>query len=298
MAEKRVVAHLAGGLGNQLFIFAAAWATAHRCGAKLYLDLSAFARDWEYKRSFAIHHFQGVAPIPVRSFPLANVAQRVLQKMQARMSGLPVHIGSLFGERHYLELDQALLGNPFRGRSTVHVFGFRQNEAYFADLAGELRAMLQLALEPSPQLRAQGAAIRARNSVSVNLRRLHEVIPGTNLPKAGLRILGREYYHHAVRLIQERVTDPVFYCFGDTLEGIDELLLSDARRVVLPDTPDRPADIRDFWLMMQCRHFVIANSTFSWWAAWLGQQCGSVVVCPDTEGFQYQIAPAAGWLVT
>jgi len=55
--------------------------------------------------------------------------------------------------------------------------------------------------------------------------------------------------------------------------------------------------VRDLWLMTHCRHFIIANSSFSWWAAWLGARPGSIVLCPDTRGFEYQIAPARGWEV-
>ena len=89
----------------------------------------------------------------------------------------------------------------------------------------------------------------------------------------------------------------MLYCFGDTLEGVDALLPPGIERILLPDTPDRPADIRDFYLMQQCRHFIIANSSFGWWAAWLGQRADSIVVCPDTEGFTYKVAPAVGWRV-
>ena len=300
MTGKRVVAHLAGGLGNQLFIYAAAWALSRRLDATLQFDTAAFARDWEYKRKFALHHFRGPSTVPLRDYAAADLLHRVYRKVMAQLTWLPPRLGPLLGER----ADEVICFDPAWNRlapemkGALHVFGFCQNEAYFADHAAALRAELTLLFAPSPEAEAFADEMRATQAVCVNLRRLHEVIPGTNIPKPGMKVLGAEYYHSAVNLVRERFPDAVFYCFGDTLEGVHTLLPRDTKVVLVPALPDRPADICDFWVMQQCRHYVIANSTFGWWAAWLGQKSGSMVVCPVTEGFQYKVAPAKGWIVT
>jgi hypothetical protein len=108
-----------------------------------------------------------------------------------------------------------------------------------------------------------------------------------------METLDAKYYQKAVTKICEMVESPVFLCFGDGLDEVDTLLPSHINRIIPPSTADMPADIRDFWLMLQCRHFIIANSTFSWWAAWLGQRTGTVVVCPH----DCAVGPASHWHV-
>ena len=75
MTGKRVVAHLAGGLGNQLFIYAAAWALARRLDAALQFDTSAFTRDWEYKRKFAVRLGCRYRTMQQPTFCIASIAR-------------------------------------------------------------------------------------------------------------------------------------------------------------------------------------------------------------------------------
>jgi hypothetical protein len=300
MPVKRVVGHMRGGPGNQLFIFAASYALARRNGATLYLDTSAFARDWKYKHKYILGHFKAGETAELRDFPVADLTERLYRKACERLPALPARIGPLLGETPYLEteFDPAWSDGSLRERRGLHVFGFRQNERYFSQYADDIRVQFSLVMEASAELRAQADQLEASEAVCIHFRRRHEVLPGTNIPDPKIKVLDAGYYHRAVALIRERVPNPVFYCFGDDLNDVDALLPSGINRVIFPDTPDRPFDIRDSWLMRRCRHFVMANSTFSWWAAWLGQKPGSVVVCPDTKkGFIYQIAPAEGWLV-
>ena len=296
---KRVVAHMVGGLGNQMFIYASAWALARANKAELYLDTSGFARDFEYKRNFQLGHFQTGQKAKLKTFAAIDFAYRVWRKVAQKLPLLPMSVGPVLGERLHLEtlFDPAFRRGSLREHQTLHVFGFRQNEKYFADYRAELLEEFAMLLEPSAELREQAEMIRNTESVSVNFRLLHETIPGTSIPKPNLKTLGARYYHHAVQAVLVQKRDPVFYCFGDQIEGIEALMPAGAKIVKLPDTPDQPADIRDFWLMRQCKNFIIANSSYSWWAAWLGQRQDSMVICPDTEGFTYKIAPADGWIV-
>src|SRR5260370_32018131 len=112
-----------------------------------------------------------------------------------------------------------------------------------------------------------------------------------------IRQLSEGYYVDAINTMRKRVPDARFFCFGDSLANIERLFPASVEKVILKPTSDEPADIRDLWLMTKCRHFIVANSSFSWWAAWLGSRPDSLVLCPDTRGFENRIAPARGWVV-
>src|SRR5580704_8045395 len=152
---QRVIAHLVGGVGNQLFIYAAAWALAQRNGAELILDVSAFQGDTFYRRTYALAHFNlGNVALRRDASPAAFV-HRHYRRLRTVLAPLPPRLGPLLGERDHLQFDPALTDGSLRKFPTVHVFGYRQNERYFADRVDGLRRTLVFTFAPSPQARAQ-----------------------------------------------------------------------------------------------------------------------------------------------
>jgi len=294
---RRVIAHLVGGIGNQLFIYAAAWTLAQRTGAELILDVSAFPRDALYRRTYALAHFNlGEVALRDKTSP-AEFIHRQYRRVRQIFPLLPPRLGPIVGERSHLHFDPSLTDGSLRKLPTVHLFGYRQNERYFADQAEGLRRKLTFMFEPSVEARAQADEILGCNAVGIHFRQLHQVRSGETRPNAQIRQLDATYYGNAIDAMRKQVPDARFFCFGDSLAGLDRFFPPGVEKGIPRPTPDEPADIRDLWLMTQCRHFIIANSSFSWWAAWLGSRPDSVVLCPDTRGFEYEIAPAHGWVV-
>jgi hypothetical protein len=294
---QRVIAHLVGGIGNQLFVYAAAWAFAQRNDADLILDISAFRRDTFYRRTYALAHFN-LGAVALRDGTwAAEFIHRQYRRMRVLCPILPPHLGPILGERSHLRHEPLTADGPMRFFPTAHVFGYRQNEQYFADRADGLRRRLQFAFEPSIEARAQADEILGCNAVAIHFRQLLEVRSGGTQPNARIRQLNETYYVEAIDALRKRVPDARFFCFGDSLANIARFFPPGVDRVVPKPTSDAAADIRDLWLMTKCRHFIIANSSFSWWAAWLGARPGGVVLCPETRGFEYEIAPARGWVV-
>jgi hypothetical protein len=294
---RRVIAHLIGGVGNQLFVYAAAWAFAQRNDAELILDVSAFRRDTVYRRTYALAHFN-LGNVALRDGALAaEFIHRQYRRLRVICPLLPPQLGPILGERSHLRFEPLTAGGQMRIFPTAQVFGYRQNEQYFADRADGLRRRLQFAFEPSPEARAQADEILGCNAVGIHFRQLHQVRFGGTQPNARIRQLSETYYVDAVNTMCKRIPDARFFCFGDSLANLDRFFPAGVDRVIPKPTNDAAADIRDLWLMTQCRHFIIANSSFSWWGAWLGSRPDSVVLCPDTRGFEYEIVPARGWVV-
>jgi hypothetical protein len=294
---RRVIAHLVGGIGNQLFIYAAAWAFAQRNDAELILDVWAFPRDTYYHRTYALGCFNLGNPALRDAASPAEFIHRQYRRLRAVLPFVPPRVGPILGERSHLQCEPLTVAGSMRFFPTVHVFGYRQNERYFADQAEGLRRKLEFVFAPSLEARAQADRILGCNAVGVHFRQLHQVPSGETRPNAQIRQLDEGYYSAAIEAMRKRVPDARFFCFGDSLANLERFFPAGVEQTVPKPTSDTPADVRDLWLMTKCRHFIIANSSFSWWAAWLGARPDSLVLCPDTREFEYEIAPARGWVV-
>jgi hypothetical protein len=294
---KRAIAYLVGGIGNQLFIYAAAWAFAQRERLELVLDTSNFSRDTFYRRTYALQHFNTGDVRLIDNGGTFDFVYRLYRSYRQMFPTMPPRLGPILGEADYLQFEPLTVGRAMRLFPTIYLLGYRQNEQYFADQAAGLRRKLEFTFEPSVQARRRAGEIRACNAVGVHFRQLHQVPSGEMRPNPEIPQLAGTYYAQAVARMRQQVPDARFFCFGDSLANLERLIDPGPNVVTLPPVSDGPADISDLWLMTQCRHFILSNSTFGWWAAWLGAQADSHVCCPDTRGFANGIAPARGWEV-
>jgi Glycosyl transferase family 11 len=290
---KRVIGYLGGGVGNQLFTYAAAWAFAQRERLELVLDVSNFPRDLEYRRTYALQNFNVGDIRLIDDFRTWDVVYRLNEWYRTRFPTMPPRLGPILGERDYLQFEPLTVGGAIRLFPTIYILGYRQNEQYFADQAMELRRKLAFAFAPSVEARRRVEEIRVGNSVAVHFRQMH-IVPFGDTRR---NLLTNTYYAQAVMTMRQRVPGARFFCFGDSLANVDRLIERGPDVVTLPPVSDGPPDISDLWLMTHCRHFIISNSTFAWWAAWLGARADSLVFCPDTRGFVNGVTPARGWQV-
>jgi hypothetical protein len=243
---------LRGRLGNWLFQYAAGRALALRIGTDLVLDLTERRRlldPWAHRVRRLLGHFDLRARYSIRPpFSRSNPTFRV----------------PTWGfEPAALSLeDGAWLDGHF------------QSPLYFEDCAGTLRAELTPRLE---KVRHRDASvereIEGTNSVAVHVRRTdYAAKPARNLCTLG-------YYERSMALCRGRLDQPRFFIFSDDLDWCRENLRAPDARLV--DTRSEPRAVYDLALMSRCRHHIIANSTYSWWSAWLAQTEGQVVISPD-----------------
>jgi hypothetical protein len=264
--EGPVVTRLLGGLGNQLFQYATARALAARSGLPLKLDLSALQGHRPQRYGLAPFAIAATEATPDEIRGLRR-GPDLLLRIAPRLAGRHVLV-----ERHF-HFDPTVL----RVRGPAYLSGYWQSERYFADADARIRAELVVKAAPADQNEATLRAIRSRESVAVHVRRGDYVSnPRTH------RIHGTcslDYYQRAIAEIRQRVKEPHLFVFSD--DG------AWARRHLdtpLPVTfvdhngPDRGHE--DLRLMAACRHHVIANSSFSWWGAWLARHPGQHVIAP------------------
>jgi hypothetical protein len=262
-----------GGLGNQLFQYATGRALSARLGAELVLDDSLLGR----RDSGITFRTYALGDFPVR----ARRAELYEERMIQRRVGFPWRYlhdfrvlsspYSYYRERCF-QYDEAIN----RISAPVILEGYWQSERYFGEIVDKLREELQPVVPLHHSLQPFFEQICERNSVSLHVRR------GDYLSVAGSavhEVCGLDYYRSAARFVAERVPNPVFFIFSDEPHWVAENLRLDFPTVVVSQSDALPA-YEDLRLMSCCAHNIIANSSFSWWGAWLNPKPYKVVVAP------------------
>jgi hypothetical protein len=282
MKREIIIARLHDGLGNQLFIYAAARAIALARGAELLLDAtSGFARDRKYGAISQINHFAIAAGFAPARLCYPPPFGRQLRDLQVSLSQV-LPLAHRFVVRE-ADFDAIRAGAPLR--PLVRLEGYWQSERYFAYIAETIAEELRIVSPLSPQSAAVNASIASTNSVALHVRQRRGAHHDDDNPPANATPqLPFSYYEEAIARVAARVEHPVFFCFGDNPDWMRErwkfpypVHFVDHNR-----TQDRSHE--DLALMRACNHFVVGNSTFSWWGAWLGRHPGKYVVAPASEG--------------
>lgn len=274
--KKKIVARIKGGLGNQLFAYAAARRLALINSAELVLDdVTGFTRDRLYRRRYALNHFS----IPARRATPAERLEPFERHRRAVMRWWSRR--RPFTKRRYLEQE----GNDFderlvalRVQGTLYLDGLWQSEGYFSDVEETIREDLRIIPPVDPLNHQMAEDIRKGNAVAVHVRWFDA--PGST---SALNA-SAAYYQNAIEVVERRLGSPRYFLFSDHPEAATEkLTLPPGRVTVVSHNQREESGYADLWLMTQCQHFITANSTFSWWGAWLGGGPDKLVICPRLE---------------
>lgn len=273
MTTSKVIVRIKGGLGNQLFCYAAARRLALANHAELVLDeVSGFARDHQYRRVCQLDCFN----IPARKARAAErlePAARLRRGIMRWSSGLRPFAGRRYLEQQSQDFDARLL--DFRVRGTVHLEGYWQSEGYFKDVERIIRDDLQIKAPLDQANLNLARQIEDGNAVALHVRWFEP--PGGS---AGNN-LSTSYYQRAVAFMEERVEAPHYFVFSDDpASAASRLALPRGRFTLISHNKGDEGACADLWLMARCRHFITANSTFSWWGAWLSGPDPKLILSP------------------
>lgn len=290
-----IVTRLIGGLGNQLFQYAAGRRLAHVHGAELKMDVSGLG-DSAYRtvRHYELATFgikQAFATAKeLKKFTTRNsMMSRILNRITQSGMQLPE---SCIREAHY-HFDPRILNLP----DGVYLDGYWQSERYFADVADLIRSDLTIAAPAEGRNLELLEQIESCNAVSLHIRRGDYVTDPVMRQVHGTCRL--DYYVRAVEHVASKISKPVFFVFSDDPAWARKhLALSYPVHIV--DHNDTEHGNEDMRLMSLCRHHIVANSSFSWWGAWLNPRLDKIVVAPqrwfnDNDADTRDLYPA-GWV--
>ncbi|CAI8271896.1 MAG: O-antigen biosynthesis glycosyltransferase WbnK [Gammaproteobacteria bacterium] len=277
-----VITIIKGGLGNQLFIYATARALALRLNRPLYLDtVRGYTADG-FGRSYRLDGLSIQAQQMPESWRVAPHLKHPRHKIIRALSKLlPRNRRSYLAERHNMDASQLTALSPEKARITL--LGYWQDEGYFREYAEILRGELRPHSPQESSLQERGQRYREEDRVFIHFRRIDYK-----------HLLGLDYYQRAIDEISKRLPDAQFVLFGDSIEEPSKGLDFRGHRVEV-GADENGNELVDLWLMSQCRHAIIANSSFSWWGAWLSQFTESrLVYAPERMGWPLQVA--ADWV--
>jgi hypothetical protein len=289
-----ILSRIIGGLGNQMFQYAAGRALSLRRGQPLRLDISDFKgyglhQGFELPRVFTCE-LEIATEQDVRDF-LGWRGSRFGRKFSFRPKFRILHGGSLVVEPHF----QYWPGISEVSRN-AYLTGYWQSEKYFSDVAEIIRADFAFREQLSRPNVLLAERVRHSMAVSLHVRRGDYLTDPSANAAHGLCSL--EYYRSAIEHIAARVANPEFFIFSDDIAWArSNLDIPFPRHFV--DHNQGAESYNDMHLMSLCRHHIIANSSFSWWGAWLNARQDKIVVAPrkwfaKTDSIEHLLP--AGWL--
>jgi len=278
--DRVIISNVIGGLGNQMFQYACGLALANRVGARLALAVDQFAgyslhQGFELPRVF--HAEARVASAADLRALLGPWRTPLARRLGGRLLSGSHRAGRIWFEPR----DGTLLPHLIQATGPAYLQGYWQSERYFDDQADAVRHHLRFRDPSAPATVDWLRRLQHDPSftpVSVHLRRGDYV----NSPK-NQRIYAEcqpAYYRAAMDRMSALDARVRFIAFSDDMAWAREVLANRGDQVLYVDH-NRGADSwNDLLLMSRCRHHIIANSTFSWWGAWLAQTPGQVVFAP------------------
>jgi hypothetical protein len=271
-----IISQIIGGLGNQMFQYAAGRALSLERNQPLLLDIARFA-------GYGLHQGFELERVFLRQVKIATKAEVYsilgwqslpgIKRVLARPCMTAFLRDGFVVEPHFHywpEINQV--------PNDCYLVGHWQSEKYFQKHSSKIRADFTFKLPLSGKNADIAEQIGRVNAVSLHVRRGDYVKNPKTTATHGLCSL--DYYHTAIRYIYETVEQPYFFIFSDDMAWVKEHLKIDAPCQYVDHNQGKES-FNDMHLMSLCKHHIIANSSFSWWGAWLNSSPEKIVIAPN-----------------
>lgn len=267
--EEKFVIKLNGGLGNQMFQWALARMIAETTGMVPYLDMSYFKN--RYARPYQLDIFK-VEPKFVEG-QWDKFKLDVIWSFRAFLHWEKTFEYTLFSEKQF-NFDRGIQ----KIKPNTYILGFFQSEKYFKNVEALVRddfEFIDLASEENVKMIRQ---IKAGPSISLHIRR------GDYVKKKRYQdayaTCSLDYYRRGVEHIVKSCPNPTLFIFSDDIEWVKANLKLPYKSVYVSHNKGKKS-FEDMRLMSHCQHNIIANSSFSWWGAWLNKNENKIVIAPQ-----------------
>lgn len=270
-----IVIKLTGGLGNQMFQYAAAKSISIKNRQKLVIDIDGFNTYTTHK--YGLNHFA--------------LKTDFFKRPSKFKSGI---IKFFKNKKKYKEVDFRFNSYVFNLKANPLILeGYFQSEKYFIEYENEIRKDFEITSTFKQITLKTIENIKKVNSVSIHFRR------GDYIGNSTHETDKTEYYKEALSFIQNKVENPVFFIFSDDINWVKKNFKTSFETHYI-DFNDPESNYEDLKLMSSCKHNIIANSSFSWWGAWLNSNPDKIVIAPkkwfNDEKLNYKDVIPQEWI--
>jgi len=287
-----LIVKLFQGFGNQMFQYAFARSLAIRYNKVVKCDLSWY-KEHSAHRAFMLDklnvNYEVATDKEIYDIKTCNGRNIIAYKWtQLRNAIAPYYRKSVIIENSNTCFDAQLL----KTNSNSYIEGYFASENYFIAIADLLKKEFEFKTQPSEINNCKIQEMQQRNAVCISIRR------GDFLQHTIHNVCGLDYFYRSIVYLSQRINSPYFYIFSDDNAWVKEHFTIDFPHEFV--THNYPDFIEDFRLMQVCKHHIIPNSTFSWWAAWLAEQDGSIIIAPqkwlNTDTIDYSNVVPLRWI--
>ncbi len=293
MAKKLKIVKLQAGFGNQMFQYAFGKALEHKLGTKVLFDKSGYD---ELQKQIVGNTGKNADGICIRKYTLGifnldidfatpEQVKECIGEEKTVKSKVPGEIRKIFKLPKYKEITNRIREKSdfiydetlFKDYKKAYYEGYFQNEKYFKDIEPFIRKSFIL-----PEIRQDDdynkalfdKVCSAENSVFIHVRRDDYLTLNWEI--------GNDYYKQAAKYIAERIENPKFFVFCAEDENYikNDFDLGFPFELIGEKNKTDTTYYENMRLMMACKHSIIANSSYSWWAAWLGEHKDKIVIAP------------------
>lgn len=281
MKKGFVIVRIWEGLGNQLFQYAYARSLQEKEGYKVYLECRRVYRksfvkeDLSVERKCKLHHFN----ISLKAINLQERAEWAFMEQSTLFNKIQFQFASHRIGKYHFATDFTDQGDHFQFhpelysfRKPTYVMGHFLNKKYFEDIRPILLKELRLKVPPriTDTLRQ---LLMNENTISVHIRR-------TDFISRGYCISTDKYYEDAIAYMKDHIENPKFLFFSDDMDWVRKRYGKENDEEYFFVSNGILTDYEELALMYQCKHNIMANSTFSFWGAWLNDNPDKIVIIP------------------
>ena len=272
-----IITNLTGGLGNQMFQYAFGRYLALKNNTNLKLHFTNALFNTQYSYGLDVFKIQAEIATDEDLINMKVVKNRIINRLLY-----------LIDERFCIQLNDHIVTQKYpytfdfkyqNIKNNTYVQGFWADEKYFKEIEYLLKKEIYPKEDFDKKNKRIAKIIQNTDSVSIHVRR-GDYVNNIYNPKA--IVLGIEYYINSIKIISKKVKKPVYFVFSNDIEWCRQNLKI-RNKTYFIDHNKGSNSYRDIQLMSLCKHNIIANSTFSWWGAWLNSNKCKILIKPINE---------------